>query len=489
MADTIGQQLKQQREARNLTIEKVVQATRIRARHLEAIEADDFESLPSPVQARAFLRLYAEFMGLSLDELIDRQRAGAGQISAAPPEPEPAPDPVTPETEAEPPPASRPGIPWLKKKPVADQAADEAGAQDPEPVEAAGDPAGEPASPSHEGPSVEAQTPEPLISQAIFTAIGRALHDRRDALSLTLDEIERHTHVRKHYLQALESGDFDLPPSSVHGRGMLSNYAQFLDLDVETILLRFAEGLQAQRIERQPRPDEESEKATRRPSFNFKQLAWIRLPAPVRRYLSADLVVGGGLVLLLMVIAIWGTGQVMRARSAAAPQPTAPSISDMLMSAPGGEEATATPSPAAGSSSNSLDDLQNPGPTLEVALPPAGSGMVQVIVIAIDRAWVRVSVDGAIKFEGRVVPGRAYPFDGNTQIEVLTGNGAAVRIFYNQNEMGPMGSLGEVVNRIYTANAILNPTPTFTPTITDTAIPSSTPRPSNTPRFSPTPTP
>lgn len=486
MADTIGQQLKQQREARNLTIEKVVQATRIRARHIEAIEADDFESLPSPVQARAFLRLYAEFIGLSLEELIDRQRAGAGQISAAPPEPEPAPDTVTPEIEAEPPPASRPGIPWLKKKPIADQADDDTRPQDPEPADAAVEDG--PAPPSHESPSVE-DPPEPLISQAVFTAIGRTLHNRRDALSLTLDEIERHTHVRKHYLQALESGDFDLLPSSVHGRGMLSNYAQFLDLDAEAILLRFAEGLQAQRIERQPRPDEEQEKASHRPTFNFKQLAWIKLPASVRRYLSADLVVGGGLVLLLMVIAIWGTGQVMRARGSAAPQPTAPSISDMLMSAPGGEEATATPSPIAGATSNFPEDPQNPGPTLDVALPPAGSGVVQVIVIAIDRAWVRVTVDGAVKFEGRVVPGRAYPFDGNTQIEVLTGNGAAVRIFYNQNEMGPMGSLGEVVNRIYTANAILNPTPTFTPTITETAVPSSTPRPSITPRFSPTPTP
>ena len=60
MPETIGQQLKQRREAKNLTIQKVVQATHIRAHHIEAIEADDFEALPSPVQARAFLRLYAE---------------------------------------------------------------------------------------------------------------------------------------------------------------------------------------------------------------------------------------------------------------------------------------------------------------------------------------------------------------------------------------------------------------------------------------------
>ena len=83
MPETIGQQLKSAREARNLSLEKVTQVTHIKERLLEAMEADDFESLPSPVQARAFLRLYAGFLGLSLDEMIARQRQSAG---------EPAPD-------------------------------------------------------------------------------------------------------------------------------------------------------------------------------------------------------------------------------------------------------------------------------------------------------------------------------------------------------------------------------------------------------------
>ncbi len=83
MPVTIGQQLKTARLAKNLSLEKVTQVTHIKPRLLEAMEADDFESLPSPVQARAFLRLYVEFLGLSLDEMIARQRQDAG---------EPAPD-------------------------------------------------------------------------------------------------------------------------------------------------------------------------------------------------------------------------------------------------------------------------------------------------------------------------------------------------------------------------------------------------------------
>jgi hypothetical protein len=110
-------------------------------------------------------------------------------------------------------------------------------------------------------------------------------------------------------------------------------------------------------------------------------------------------------------------------------------------------------------------------------------------------------VDGKVEFEGRVTAGTAYPYDGNSQIEVLTGNGIAISILYNQSNLGPMGNLGEVIDRIYTSMAILEPTATFTttPTITSTPTitlrpsatlhPSITPRPSTTPHISPTPTP
>ena len=74
MSETIGKQLQNAREKRNLTISDVSKATRIMARHIEAIESDNFDSLPSPVQARAFLRIYAEYLDLSLDNLIVHQR-------------------------------------------------------------------------------------------------------------------------------------------------------------------------------------------------------------------------------------------------------------------------------------------------------------------------------------------------------------------------------------------------------------------------------
>src|SRR5947207_12464764 len=72
---TLGEQLKQARESRRLSIQQVVQAIRIRAHYLEAIEADDFSAMPSAAQARGFFRSYADFLGLNADELIGQQRS------------------------------------------------------------------------------------------------------------------------------------------------------------------------------------------------------------------------------------------------------------------------------------------------------------------------------------------------------------------------------------------------------------------------------
>ncbi len=71
-------------------------------------------------------------------------------------------------------------------------------------------------------------------------------------LSLTYEEIERQTRVRAVFLEALENGALEELPSPVQTRGILANYAVFLDLDADTILLRFADGLQARYREKRP---------------------------------------------------------------------------------------------------------------------------------------------------------------------------------------------------------------------------------------------
>ena len=66
----IGAQLRQKRLGLGLAIEDIARETRIASRYLEAIEADDFESLPSLVFTRNFVRQFALFLKLDPEPLL-----------------------------------------------------------------------------------------------------------------------------------------------------------------------------------------------------------------------------------------------------------------------------------------------------------------------------------------------------------------------------------------------------------------------------------
>ncbi len=67
---SIGEALKQARESRALSLQDVHDATRITPQNLSALEEDRFDSFPNRVYARAFLRDYANYLGLDSAGLL-----------------------------------------------------------------------------------------------------------------------------------------------------------------------------------------------------------------------------------------------------------------------------------------------------------------------------------------------------------------------------------------------------------------------------------
>ena len=62
MTITVGAFLRKTREERGYSIDQVSIATRVRLQYLQALEADEPYNLPSKVQAKGFLRLYADYL-------------------------------------------------------------------------------------------------------------------------------------------------------------------------------------------------------------------------------------------------------------------------------------------------------------------------------------------------------------------------------------------------------------------------------------------
>jgi len=73
--DSLGAELRKQREIRGISLKEIADATKISRRYLEALEKDDHEILPAPVFTRGFVREFARHIGLDAEEMADRYNA------------------------------------------------------------------------------------------------------------------------------------------------------------------------------------------------------------------------------------------------------------------------------------------------------------------------------------------------------------------------------------------------------------------------------
>lgn len=415
MYEKIGQELHQARQEKDIPLVQAAEETHIRLHYLEAMEQGDFSQLPSKAHERGFLRAYADYLGITPESLL----SGLDE-------------------------------PELKPAEI------------------------ETAAPVGQNSSIEEDTD----SAFIFRELGENLKQQREMLGFSIEEVERNIHIRLHYLAALESGNLDDLPSPVQGRGMLKNYASFLGMDVEPVLLKFADGLQARHAEKRAARTKSTETNT--------DLRRSRLP--FIRSFPRDWLLGVVLIAGVIAFVVWGVIRINSFQANPEIVETVPSIAEALQSTP--EEAstesipiTETPTGASVEGDSSAEIV--PPPPAEVSeetpAPTVNDAPVQVYVSVLRRAWMRVIVDENVEFEGRVIPGSAYTFSGDFQIEIISGNGAALQVFYNESDLGVMGVYGEVVYRVFTPDGELLPTPTATQLPTDTPEASPTLQPTSSP--------
>jgi cytoskeletal protein RodZ len=72
MASGVGRTLRKARTDRGIELSEVERATKIRLKFLEAMEADRWDDLPAPAYARGFLDIYARYLDLDREALLDQ---------------------------------------------------------------------------------------------------------------------------------------------------------------------------------------------------------------------------------------------------------------------------------------------------------------------------------------------------------------------------------------------------------------------------------
>ena len=296
--------------------------------------------------------------------------------------------------------------------------------------------------------------------------IGTTLKTQRERLGFSLANVENQIFIPQRYLIAIENGSLEELPSTVQGRGMVKNYAQFLGLDPEPLLLGYADALQNRLTAVRERAPDSGINSLR---------SWFR------RFLASPTIVWVGVMLLIGSVSIW-SGMLVFGNRGGTPglTETIPGVADILL-----PSLTFTPTPEQPQTTPGeieVDIAISPGPLEtepgggEPATTPqfTGNEKVQIQLIILQRSWVRVTVDGITAFEGRLLPGSVKVFGGEQSIEILTGNAGGVEVIFNQRDLGVMGLFGEVIDRVYTAEGIATPTPTITLTPTPTDTPEAT---------------
>ncbi len=70
MSSTLGEKLRQAREARGVSISEVAEQTRISRLYLECIENDDYRTLPGGIFNKGFVKSFAKFVGVDEQEAL-----------------------------------------------------------------------------------------------------------------------------------------------------------------------------------------------------------------------------------------------------------------------------------------------------------------------------------------------------------------------------------------------------------------------------------
>jgi cytoskeleton protein RodZ len=315
---------------------------------------------------------------------------------------------------------------------------------------------------------------------------GNWLRERREELGISLEQVEEETRIRVRYLEALESGEFEALPDPFVGRGFLRNYAAYLGLDPQEASDRYS------KIVAPPAPESLAVEGPTPFSIDpFRPVDLHEMPGlrGPRLWAVALAVI---LIAALAVLAWWSYPRLqpwlvrdepMATQTRAA---TSTEGADVKLAT-----ATHTPTraPATTEAPATIEVPPDLTPTLEPTLTPTFTpsptptpspviytGIFLELVFT-DTSWIQVSVDGVRQFQGELETDTYKSWYGEERIELRIGNAGAVQVTVNGQNMGALGAVGEVVDRVFekVGGEVSGHTPTPQITGTLTVEPTATP--------------
>jgi len=267
-----------------------------------------------------------------------------------------------------------------------------------------------------------------------MTQLGARFREAREARGLTLTEASTSTRILLRYLQALEEGDLDQLPGDVYARGFIRNYAQFLDLPADEMILlyRRERGAPTERIKVVPAAV---------PPRTHSCL----IPSAFVSFFAI-------LVLLGVLYLVAQTAGLMRPNNPIALGPTATSAVPTATQFPTStiQPSGVPPSPLPPTATPTVDPAQ-PSPPPNAAPSPGASPTanpsaplvveVRIVPNAARGSWMEVRVDGRPDYTGTLLANASRTFQAQNEVFLVVGDASAVELVVNGQSRGLMGTV------------------------------------------------
>lgn len=288
--------------------------------------------------------------------------------------------------------------------------------------------------------------------------LGEMLKTAREEQGLTLADVEEATRIRQHLLRALEEDNYQQFPSPIVARGMIRNYAKYLQLDpIEALTLYDGNGIVPIKGQR----------------LTSDGIEFMNLSMAPRPLINWDFIIGS----LLFLLVIGGAGYLAYG-AVMQPQVT--------------PTPTKTPNPAAGRDDAALllptvtplpTNTPTPVPPTDTPTPIIYGGVTVELVIN-QPSWIQILTDDVKVFEGILQAGERRNWTGQRRVAIRAGNAGGVEVIVNGTSRGLMGAEGQVVDQIWEKvddPAALTPQPGQTAPLLEEPTPTATPAEGNAP--------
>ena len=247
-----------------------------------------------------------------------------------------------------------------------------------------------------------------------MSGIGAQLTAARESRGLTIAEAAARLHIRPMYVAALEREEWLLVGEPVYARGFLKNYARLLNVDADAALHEIDSAYAALSAD------------TPAAFERYDGGAFAASGRRQGRWFSWLLATMTAIAAVLVALVAWSMFGTVSANRKATPAAVSPA------------QSAATP-PGSGPQLNGVSQHA------PAALPPGVNLRLQLT----QDAWLSVSVDGKRELYETLPAGTVKEFHGVRAITLRTGNAGGVTATVDGQELGKLGSVGQVEDRVF----------------------------------------